>query len=692
YGCKSEIPSSSDNSDQPANQTIYNLTDSHSSDTAVIASPYEVDVNLESETSNLQVGVEPTAEAQASNIQLHFLDPQNTNRFNTTYSDACNSLDTSSSCQITLVPNNNAQLIDNQTVGYYITGNINGSLTRLKPEYFIVKSLTTEPNAFIGSGGQSQLTIYNNTGVDVDLSGYQFKSDDTQLSAQLSEALQTGNNYVLANNKKFIVNVSATDDHTNSRSAVLMVNSTGINAVDSTINVIRPSVNLSPNQLTLWPNQTRTITIENNTPALAKVSDISLSNTDGVSLDTSNCDDGIIGFSSCKVTLTSKKKIATKEVDLIVTGENFDTQQASVYTELPNPSIKPVHVDMTPNQLTLLPNHNNTITISNHSATQSAYIKEIDLPGLTDAEVISNTCGNTISALDSCQISFSVDHNVAKQRAYLSISGKNFLPQESQITTIPTPRAKKATRIEITPSQLTLIPNHTQKLTVKNLTSNKAYLKEIDLPSLSGVLITNNCSDVDYLTSKGSCEIIFHSGKQIGSSSNTVSVYGKNFLSKEAHITAKSPHLPGKPTSIDLIPNQITLLPNQSKSIVINNQSRVATKGLSINIPTLDGVTVTNNTCGDELLGKTSCTIEFKANSDVVSKQSDSLLVTGNNFLSKQAQIDTNNPKIQLKKLTRVEITPNQLVLLPSQTREMTISNMTATTADIKELNIPDLS
>ncbi|MCF6777873.1 hypothetical protein L3V83_14995, partial [Thiotrichales bacterium 19X7-9] len=115
YGCKSEIPSSSDNSDQPANQTIYNLTDSHSSDTAVIASPYEVDVNLESETSNLQVGVEPTAEAQASNIQLHFLDPQNTNRFNTTYSDACNSLDTSSSCQITLVPNNNAQLIDNQT-------------------------------------------------------------------------------------------------------------------------------------------------------------------------------------------------------------------------------------------------------------------------------------------------------------------------------------------------------------------------------------------------------------------------------------------------------------------------------------------------------------------------------------------------------------------------------------------------
>ncbi|MCF6777872.1 hypothetical protein L3V83_14990, partial [Thiotrichales bacterium 19X7-9] len=277
-------------------------------------------------------------------------------------------------------------------------------------------------------------------------------------------------------------------------------------------------------------------------------------------------------------------------------------------------------------------------------------------------------------------------------RAYLSISGKNFLPQESQITTIPTPRAKKATRIEITPSQLTLIPNHTQKLTVKNLTSNKAYLKEIDLPSLSGVLITNNCSDVDYLTSKGSCEIIFHSGKQIGSSSNTVSVYGKNFLSKEAHITAKSPHLPGKPTSIDLIPNQITLLPNQSKSIVINNQSRVATKGLSINIPTLDGVTVTNNTCGDELLGKTSCTIEFKASSDVVSKQSESLFVTGNNFLSKQAQIDTNNPKIQLKKLTRVEITPNQLVLLPSQTREMTISNMTATTADIKELNIPDLS
>ncbi|MCF6776261.1 hypothetical protein L3V83_06705, partial [Thiotrichales bacterium 19X7-9] len=277
-------------------------------------------------------------------------------------------------------------------------------------------------------------------------------------------------------------------------------------------------------------------------------------------------------------------------------------------------------------------------------------------------------------------------------RAYLSISGKNFLPQESQITTIPTPRAKKATRVEITPSQLTLIPNHTQKLTVKNLTSNKAYLKEIDLPSLSGVLITNNCSDVDYLTSKGSCEIIFQSGKQIGSSSNTVGVYGKNFLSKEAHITAKSPHLPGKPTSIDLIPNQITLLPNQSKSIVINNQSRVATKGLSINIPTLDGVTVTNNTCGDELLGKTSCTIEFKANSDVVSKQSDSLLVTGNNFLSKQAQIDTNNPKIQLKKLTRVEITPNQLVLLPSQTREMTISNMTATTADIKELNIPDLS
>ncbi|MCF6765604.1 hypothetical protein L3V82_07455 [Thiotrichales bacterium 19S3-7] len=696
YGCKSEIPSSSDDSEnqQPNNQAIYTLTDNHSSDKAVIASPYTIDVNLESDVNTLQVGVQSINEIQATNIQLHFINSQDIDRFNVTYSNACHSLDEESTCQITLVPNNSAQSINNQAVNYYITGNVNGSLTHLKPEYFIVKSLTTKPNAYISSGGQTQLTVYNNTGVDVNLTGYQFKSDDNQLSLAQSPTISddTNNSYILADGEQFTVTINAVDAHQTSRSNVAMTDINRINAVNSTVNVIRPSVDLSPNQLTLWPNQIRTITLENNTPAIAKISDISLANFDGVSLDTSDCDGGIAKFSSCEVRLTSKKKLVTKEADLTVSGYNFDTQTASIYTEFPNPQIKPTNIKMTPTELILRPSHDNTISIVNLSDRQAAYIKSIDLPSLTDTEVTSNTCGNIISASGSCQISFSVKHKAAKQRAYLSISGKNFLSQRSQITTIPTPRAKKATRVEITPSQLTLIPNHTQKLTVKNLTSNKAYLKAIDLPNFSGVLITDNCSNLDYITSKGSCEIIFHSGKHIASSSNAVAVYGKNFLSQEAHIMAKSPTIPNKLTTIDLIPNKITLLPNQTKSIVINNQSRVATKDLNIVIPTLEGVTVTNTTCGEELLGKSSCRIEFKASNNVLSKQSESLFVTGKNFLSKQAQIDTNNPKIQLNKLTRVEITPSQLVLLPSQTRVMTISNMTAAAAEIKELDLPDLS
>ncbi|MCF6776392.1 hypothetical protein L3V83_07365 [Thiotrichales bacterium 19X7-9] len=453
YGCNSDEVSSSDDSEKPSNNTVYTLTDSHSTNIAVIASPYEINVNLEFKNDNFQVGVQSTDEAQASNIQLNFSDPQNTNRFNVSYSAACDKLDMHSTCQITLVPNNDAYQIDNQSVEYYITATLDGSLTQLEPENLNVKSLTTKPNAFLGSGGHTQLTIYNNTGVDVDLTDYQFKSNDDQLMVQLPAALDVAiKNDVLPNGKHFVVDVQASTNHTTYRSQVAMVNSSGIDAATSKVTVIRPIVEILSQRISLHSLEDKTIKVKNLSPVEAKGVIISLPDLEGVKVISNQCQlEGQDSFNlkpyaNCSITFrTLARPHGSGEITISKDiNANFSTPKSSVAISAYTPA--KLAVSIFPKEFTIssYANKEVTVTVVNNSDLEISDLNS-KLSALTHKFIINpkkTTCQKTTvlgseASNNSCVYVYEYESGKIEEPSHpnvrVTVTGKNALPQVKRL-------------------------------------------------------------------------------------------------------------------------------------------------------------------------------------------------------------------------------------------------------------------
>ncbi|TNF69231.1 MAG: hypothetical protein EP298_03595, partial [Gammaproteobacteria bacterium] len=140
----------------------------------------------------------------------------------------------------------------------------------------------------------------------------------------------------------------------------------------------------------------------------------------------------------------------------------------------------------------------------------------------------------------------------------------------------------KPTSIEVSPSQLVLLPNQTKTITVMNRTQIKADIKEIQLPDLTGVKVTQNTCANGHINGKGSCIIQLHAGRSVESDKSQLVIIGKNFLSESSNIVTHNTNNRG--LNISLSKHEVTTATNIDKqlTLVVTNNS-----GLSLNALTL---------------------------------------------------------------------------------------------------------
>ncbi|MCF6775749.1 hypothetical protein L3V83_04075 [Thiotrichales bacterium 19X7-9] len=441
YGCHSDIngSSDSDNNDhgQPTNNVTYTLEDSHTSDVAVVASDYIIDVDLAETATSLQVGTTPTPNAQADNIQLNFVTPSQADHFIVNYSSACNALTTDQLCQITVTPKDNDYV--GQSVSYYISGSVNGQDTQLSNESFKVESLTNKYPTVIGSGATNSKTqkiiVENSTGTDVDVSKDIFTSNDPEIS------FDSHCNGTLENGQTCSVGVLANNEHTFTKSVnYQMINTSNyIQAMAAQISVIRPIVKVWPRNITLNSGESKKVYIINASPVAAHNIEMTPSDSE-IQISNNTCTKNLAPLSACSIELNTT---ATQQgtYNLSVTGDNFNqSNQISVDVVKPNyltVSLSNKHITTNSN----IQKHI-TVNVTNNGNYDINNLKLTTIPALENLTVNTDTstCQDSMTLTQGASCQYDLDYNPGNitQPAYtdtiINVSGDGALTQHKPLT------------------------------------------------------------------------------------------------------------------------------------------------------------------------------------------------------------------------------------------------------------------
>ncbi|TNF69504.1 MAG: hypothetical protein EP298_03185 [Gammaproteobacteria bacterium] len=441
YGCHSDINGSSDpdNNDhgQPTNNVTYTLEDSHTSDVAVVASDYIIDVDLAETATSLQVGTTPTPNAQADNIQLNFVTPSQADHFIVNYSSACNALTTDQLCQIAVTPKDNDYV--GQSVSYYISGSVNGQDTQLSDESFKVESLTNKYPTVIGSGATNSKTqkiiVENSTGTDVDVSKDIFTSNDPEI------LFDSHCNGTLENGQTCSVGVLANNEHTFTKSVnYQMINTSNhIQAMAAQISVIRPIVKVWPRNITLNSGESKKVYIINASPVAAHNIEMTPSDSE-IQISNNTCTKNLAPLSACSIELN---KTATPQgtYNLSVTGDNFNqSNQVSVDVVKPNyltVSLSNKHITTNSN----IQKHI-TVNVTNNGNYDINNLKLTTTPALENLTVNTgtSTCQDSMTLTQGASCQYDLDYNPGNitQPAYtdtmINVSGDGTLTQHKPLT------------------------------------------------------------------------------------------------------------------------------------------------------------------------------------------------------------------------------------------------------------------
>ncbi|MCF6808223.1 hypothetical protein L3V79_07715 [Thiotrichales bacterium 19S9-12] len=409
-------------SDISSNQAAtYSLASSHAgNNVAVVSFDYPIDVTLASDSNNLQLGTTSSDSATASNVSIHFTNQQDAQYFNV--KNTCDDLTTSSSCNITLTPNDQSRnIISNHIVSFYVTATIDSQALKTQVNHFIVKSLTSQNPQFVGNDDNKNktITVENDTGVDVEFSNAQFNSTD---GLSFSNSNCTG---ILDNSKSCTVDVKATttSSKTKSTSNYTMTNNNIDDAVKSDVEVLKPIIKIaseqanSTSEITLNPYDNAKITIYNASPVDAtglKVSD--LSNLHINKIDTNCQTDGngnykVNGFGQCYVTLNAGNNPYGNDKFQVIGGNANASNEILLQGDTPTK----LNAGITSSShITTNSNVNNEVQISvtNHSlynvsGLSLAYSQLSN--NFTTNDSASTCVGKTLRPLESCE--FTVEYN-----------------------------------------------------------------------------------------------------------------------------------------------------------------------------------------------------------------------------------------------------------------------------------------
>ncbi|MCF6766571.1 hypothetical protein L3V82_12405 [Thiotrichales bacterium 19S3-7] len=442
YGCHSDIDGSSDSDNsndhgQPVNNVTYTLEDSHTSDVAVVASDYIIDVDLTETATTLQVGTTPTSNAQADNIQLNFVTPSQADHFIVKYSSACNTLTTDQLCQITVTPKDNDYV--GQLVSYYISGSVNGQDTQLSNESFKVESLTNKYPTVIGSGATNSKTqkiiVENSTGTEVDVSKDIFTSNDLEIS------FDSHCKGILENGQTCSVNVLANNKHTFTKSVnyQMLNTSNHIQAMTAQISVIRPIVKVWPRNITLNSGESKKVYIINASPVAAHNIEMTPSDSE-IQISNNTCTKNLAPLSVCSVQLNTSTT-PQGAYNLSATGDNFNqSNQVSVDVVKPNyltVSLSNKHITTNSN----IQKHI-TVNVTNNGNYDINNLKLTTTPALENLTVNTgtSTCQDSMTLTQGASCQYDLDYNPGNitQPAYtdtmINVSGDGTLTQHKPLT------------------------------------------------------------------------------------------------------------------------------------------------------------------------------------------------------------------------------------------------------------------
>ncbi|MCF6765718.1 hypothetical protein L3V82_08025 [Thiotrichales bacterium 19S3-7] len=287
----------------------------------------EILVTLDQSVSGLKLGATASV---ATNIKVNFIDPIYQNIFKISYNANCNSLSTSKTCTIVFATKNDSSNFIGDKFKFTISGLIDGTEYTTSVNNITLKSLThnLDPKS-LGSGSSTNLTLSNNTGIDIDMTGIKFTIPSNLLSVDNTTC--TGQ---LINGSSCTLIVNA-DNQAQSENIDIGINSSNnIKILTIPVALVRPSITILPELINIGPYSEQTITIQNSSAVDALNLNVNLPILTDVTLDDNNCGNSLSPLSSCQITLSSSSD--PSGVGLVeISGDNFNSANREIIAMTP---------------------------------------------------------------------------------------------------------------------------------------------------------------------------------------------------------------------------------------------------------------------------------------------------------------------------------------------------------------------
>ncbi len=317
-GCNTDYDSGKTNN----NATVPSLSVS-SNDVILQGSSMQILVSLASlSQDDFTIQSSMDSSQSLNNVTFNFIDTDDYSKFNIGYSTACSNLTDAETCVITLTPNTSALALSGNQISYYISA-LSGSTPLISdPSYFAMKTLNVNTSVDdLGAGTSEILTVSNDSGMDIDLTGAQFLSDSPNVSFSDNNC-----NGMLADQHSCIVTVTANDSSISQEARISMINASGVFIFSDSISIIRPSIDISPSsEINLEPNESQLVTISNNSTVDIKELMLNLPNINDVTINANSCGSLLSAESNCSIMLNAGTTPKGEGV-ITASAENADSQ------------------------------------------------------------------------------------------------------------------------------------------------------------------------------------------------------------------------------------------------------------------------------------------------------------------------------------------------------------------------------
>ncbi|WP_192485090.1 MULTISPECIES: sialidase family protein [Cysteiniphilum] len=369
------------------------------------------DINVIGETTNIKIAISPekfaisTANESTYKIRLIFPEAGDEQKFKVSYSPSCSVLKADEVCTVEVqsISNN----IGSTTINYDVlaVNNANGVSFKSQTHQLTIKSpkLSAISNNTIGAGASEKITLLNDTGVSINISGVSIQSDNAQLSFSNNECATMTE---LPNQYSCDITMTASNDAKLADSTVnLLKDKLVIASVH--VKVVRPTLTISPSKIEIRPNSLTQLSIVNHSNFPIK--DLSTSLSQANLQITEPCPKTMPKVSVCHLMIKSDANFNSK-AQLTLSADNMDTMESDIdYLPPLQISVMPstsyfYTVENTSKSFSVTVTNNSSDSISNLSASVDSKLIDLDIDRAKSS--CMNASKRPLPAKQSCRFTF----------------------------------------------------------------------------------------------------------------------------------------------------------------------------------------------------------------------------------------------------------------------------------------------